>query len=72
MSTKKKTKKVKKVSNKVKKSVLKRELLLELEGNIFLVEKEKGKVISREPLDGKICLEALLQVITEAVNKLER
>lgn len=45
-------------------------LSIELDGKINLVTR-KGKKVTREELDGMVCLEALLRVITRALEEYE-
>lgn len=48
---------------------LKTDLFLELEGNVFVVEKDlKGKVVSREAIDGKTVLQCLLTQLSKAID----
>lgn len=44
---------------------------LELDGKINLVTR-KGRKVTREEIDGKVCLEALLSVIVAGVDLLEQ
>ncbi len=46
-------------------------LSLELDGKINLVTR-KGKKTTREELDGRVCLEALLSVIMQGLDLLEQ
>ncbi len=41
-----------------------KEMFIELEGNIYVVEKEDGKVTSRAVLDGNVVLNVLMQCLT--------
>ena len=42
---------------------------LELEGKIFIVQKDKdGEIILRDELDGEICLKAMEIVISKGLN----
>lgn len=46
---------------------------IELEGTIYLTELDKdGKVLKREPLDGEVCLKALLHVLEQSLDHLEK
>lgn len=41
---------------------------LELDGKVFIVEVEEGKVKSKEELDGQAVVEALLMVIEDSLR----
>jgi hypothetical protein len=45
-------------------------LSLELDGKISLVTR-KGKKVTREPMNGKMCLEVLLAAIMEGIERLQ-
>lgn len=56
-----------KIEKKTKK--IKTELLLELDGKVFIIEKKNGKEILREEIDGKTVLRCLLSMIEQAVSR---
>lgn len=44
-------------------------LELELDGHIYTVEKdEEGNIISREELDGEMCLRLLIRILEDAIE----
>lgn len=60
---------MKKKKTTTKPAKLKTDLFLELEGNVFVVEKDlKGKVVSREAIDGKTVLQCLLTQLSKAID----
>lgn len=55
------------MSDEEKKEVVSTEL--ELDGKIFLVGKdEKGDVVSRDQLDGELCLKVVVAVLDDALK----
>lgn len=48
------------------------ELLFELEGKVFIVEKNKGKETNRTELEGKTVLGCLVKCITDGVTLMEK
>ncbi len=47
-------------------------LFLELEGDVFIVEKDlKDKVISREAIDGKTVLQCLVVQLSQAIDNFD-
>lgn len=49
----------------------KNEMLLELDGQVFIVDKKNGKVVSREPLDGKLVLQCVIQCLKDGIKLME-
>lgn len=48
-----------------------KEMLFELEGNVYIVQKENGIVVGKEVLDGKIVLECVLLCLKRGMDQLE-
>lgn len=46
----------------------KHEMLLELDGKVFIVDKKHGKEVSREEIDGKVVLQCLLSTLKESID----
>jgi len=46
-------------------------MLFELEGNVYIVQKENGIVVGKEVLDGKIVLECVLLCLKRGMDQLE-
>jgi hypothetical protein len=45
------------------------EALLELDGNVFIVEKKNGKEISRQVLDGNVVLKCLMYMLEQSIRQ---
>jgi len=55
---------------KKRKPIPKETLSIELDGKINLVTR-KNKKVSREEIDGKVCLEVIVNAIEEGLNRLQ-
>lgn len=47
------------------------EVFLQLDGQVSLVEKYKGKKSKKYPIDGKLVLQVVLQAIEDGLNRME-
>lgn len=61
-----------KSTTKTKKSTPNEEAFLELEGNVYIVEKKNGKITSKEVLDGTTVLKCLLYVLEQSITSMEK
>lgn len=48
------------------------ECLLELSGNVYVVEKKNGKEVSRGEIDGTVVLQCLMSHLKEGLGLLEK
>lgn len=70
MNAKKSNKKTS-LKKKVSAPAPKDELLFELDGHVYIVEKADGKVTQRTELDGKLVLECIMTVLKQSLDYLE-
>ena len=70
MSPIKKKNKAKKTKNSNK--LISDEMLFELDGNVYVVEKKNGKEISREILDGETVLKSLIYILELSLSSLSQ
>jgi len=50
----------------------KSELLFELDGKVFIVEKENGQEVLREEMDGKVVLQCIMKCLKDGLDKLDK
>lgn len=48
------------------------EWLIELDGKVSLIKRKKGRKDVREPIDGKVVLEAFVHVLGQAIDMATR
>lgn len=56
------------MKTKIKKTPKLKEMLLELDGDVFIVERFTDGTVRKEPLDGELVLKSVIHVLEKAIE----